>query len=46
MDLIVSSDGDIPLFRAGRWQWTDKAVFGKILVEFKTNKVWEYHGMW
>jgi len=36
MDLIVSSDGDIPLFfRAGDGNESDKAVFGKILVEFK-----------
>lgn len=36
MDLIVSSDGDIPLFfRGGDGNESDKAVFGKILVEFK-----------
>jgi transposase len=36
MDLIVSSDGDIPLFfRAGDGNESDKAVFGKILLEFK-----------
>ncbi len=36
MDLIVSSDGDVPLFfRAGDGNESDKAVFGKILVEFK-----------
>ena len=36
MDLIVSSDGDVPLFfRAGDGNESDKAVFGKILLEFK-----------
>lgn len=36
MDLIGSSDGDIPLFfRGGDGNEADKAVFGKILVEFK-----------
>ena len=36
MDLIVSSDGDVPLFfRAGDGNESDKALFGKILVEFK-----------
>ena len=36
MDLIVSSDGDVPLFfRAGDGNESDKAMFGKILVEFK-----------
>ena len=34
LDLIVSSDGDIPLFfRGGSGNESDKAVFGKILVE-------------
>ena len=36
LDLITSSDGDIPLLmRAGDGNEADKAVFGKILVEFK-----------
>ena len=36
LDLIVSNDGDIPLFmRTGDGNESDKAVFGKILVEFK-----------
>ncbi len=36
LDLITSSDGDIPLLmRAGNGNEADKAVFGKILVEFK-----------
>jgi len=36
LDLITSSDGDIPLFmRSGDGNEADKAVFGKILVEFK-----------
>ena len=36
LDLITSSDGDIPLFmRAGDGNESDKAVFGKILLEFK-----------
>ena len=36
LDLIVSGDGDIPLFlRTGDGNETDKAVFGKILAEFK-----------
>ncbi len=36
LDLITSQDGDIPLFvRAGDGNESDKAVFGKILVEFK-----------
>lgn len=35
LDLIVSSDGDIPLFfRGGSGNESDKAVFGKILVEY------------
>ena len=40
LDLIVSSDGDIPLFfRGGSGNESDKAVFGKILVERgQTNK--------
>ena len=46
LDLIVSSDGDIPLFfRGGSGNESDKAVFGKILVEQgQTNKFWEYYG--
>ncbi|MDZ8239095.1 MAG: IS1634 family transposase [Nostoc sp. ChiQUE01a] len=36
LDLITSSDGDIPLLmRVGDGNEADKAVFGKILVEFK-----------
>ncbi len=36
LDLITSSDGDIPLLiRAGDGNETDKAIFGQILVEFK-----------
>jgi transposase len=36
LDLITSSDGDIPLLmRAGDGNEADKAVFGKILAEFK-----------
>lgn len=36
LDLIVTGDGDIPLFlRTGDGNETDKAVFGKILAEFK-----------
>ncbi|AUB35466.1 Transposase [Nostoc flagelliforme CCNUN1] len=36
LDLITSSDGDIPLLmRAGDGNEADKAIFGKILVEFK-----------
>ncbi len=36
LDLIVSGDGDIPLFlKTGDGNETDKAVFGKILAEFK-----------
>ncbi|EAM51684.1 IS1634-like element ISCwa1 family transposase [Crocosphaera watsonii] len=36
LDLITSQDGDIPLFvRAGDGNESDKAVFGKVLVEFK-----------
>ncbi|MBD2359580.1 IS1634 family transposase [Tolypothrix sp. FACHB-123] len=36
LDLITSGDGDIPLFmRAGDGNEADKAVFGKILVEYR-----------
>ena len=36
LDLIVSGDGDIPLFlKTGDGNETDKAVFGKILADFK-----------
>ncbi len=36
LDLITSQDGDLPLFvRVGDGNESDKAVFGKILVEFK-----------
>jgi transposase len=35
LDLIVSSDGDIPIFiRGGSGNEADKAMFGKILVEY------------
>ncbi len=35
LDLIVSSDGDIPLFfRGGSGNESDKAIFGKILAEY------------
>jgi transposase len=35
LNLIVSSDGDIPLFmRGGSGNESDKAIFGKILVEY------------
>jgi transposase len=35
IDLIVSGDGDIPLFfRGGSGNESDKAIFGKILVEY------------
>lgn len=38
LDLITSSDGDLPLLmRVGDGNEADKAVFGKILVEFKKN---------
>jgi transposase len=37
LDLIVSSDGDVPIFlRTGDGNESDKAVFGEILVEFKS----------
>ena len=36
LDLITTSDGDLPLFvRVGDGNEADKAVFGKILAEFK-----------
>ena len=36
LDLITTQDGDLPLFvRVGDGNEADKAVFGKILVEFK-----------
>jgi transposase len=36
LDLITTSDGDLPLFvRVGAGNEADKAVFGKILAEFK-----------
>ncbi len=42
LDLITSSDGDIPLFiRAGDGNEADKAVFGKILVEFKKQIIFD-----
>ena len=35
LDLIVSSDGDIPIFiRGGSGNESDKAMFGKILIEY------------
>jgi hypothetical protein len=40
LDLITSSDGDIPLLmRTGDGNEADKAVFGKILVEFKKQMI-------
>ena len=37
LDLIVSSDGDIPVFiRGGSGNESDKAMFGKILVEYSS----------
>ena len=37
LDLIVSSDGDIPIFiRGGSGNESDKAMFGKILVEYSS----------
>lgn len=42
LDLITSSDGDLPLLmRAGDGNEADKAVFGKILVEFKKQIVFD-----
>ena len=42
LDLITSSDGDIPLLmRAGDGNEADKAVFGKILVEFKKQIIFD-----
>jgi transposase len=42
LDLITSSDGDIPLLmRAGDGNEADKAVFGKILIEFKKQIVFD-----
>jgi transposase len=42
LDLITSSDGDIPLLmRAGDGNEADKAVFGKILAEFKKQIVFD-----
>ncbi|WP_341524663.1 IS1634 family transposase (plasmid) [Nostoc sp. UHCC 0302] len=42
LDLIMSSDGDIPLLmRAGDGNEADKAVFGKILAEFKKQIVFD-----
>ncbi len=42
LDLITSSDGDIPLLmRAGDGNEADKAVFGQILVEFKKQIVFD-----
>ena len=42
LDLITSGDGDIPLLmRAGDGNETDKAVFGKILAEFKKQIVFD-----
>jgi transposase len=42
LDLITSSDGDIPLLmRAGDGNEADKAVFGKILTEFRKQIVFD-----
>jgi transposase len=42
LDLITSSDGDIPLLmRVGDGNEADKAVFGKILIEFKKQIVFD-----
>jgi transposase len=42
LDLITSSDGDIPLLmRVGDGNEADKAVFGKILLEFKKQIVFD-----
>ena len=42
LDLITSSDGDLPLLmRAGDGNEADKAVFGQILVEFKKQIVFD-----
>lgn len=42
LDLITSGDGDLPLFmRAGDGNEADKAVFGKILVEFKKQIIFD-----
>lgn len=42
LDLIMSSDGDIPLLmRVGDGNEADKAVFGKILAEFKKQIVFD-----
>jgi transposase len=42
LDLITSSDGDIPLLmRAGDGNEADKAVFGKILAEFKKQIIFD-----
>jgi transposase len=42
LDLITSSDGDIPLLmRAGDCNEADKAVFGKILAEFKKQIIFD-----
>ena len=42
LELISSSDGDIPLLmRAGDGNEADKAVFGKILVEFKKQIIFD-----
>ena len=42
LDLITSSDGDLPLLmRVGDGNEADKAVFGKILVEFKKQIIFD-----
>lgn len=42
LDFITSSDGDMPLLmRAGDGNEADKAVFGKILAEFKKQIVFD-----
>ncbi|NET47320.1 MAG: IS1634 family transposase [Merismopedia sp. SIO2A8] len=42
LDLIVSGDGDVPLFlRAADGNESDKAVFGKILAQFSLQIDWD-----
>mgnify|MGYP001794340433 FL=1 len=42
LDLITSGDGDLPLLiRSGDGNEADKAVFGKILVEFKKQIIFD-----
>jgi transposase len=45
LNLIVSSDGDVPLFlRGGSGNESDKAIFGKILVEY--SKQVDFESIW